>query len=672
MPRGRTTPDAIYEIIKAKFGDYEIIGHNNSPNGRHFILKNNTATKHVKVVKKSYLNSNEASEIDLLNSISSNHIIRLEAHGELDNKNDYLLFPHINGKTLDKLKDEVTWDDVAIKKLAIDVVKGIKDLNRAGITHRDIKPKNIIRDETTGNYVILDLGVGYFMEGPNRDNAKIPRGSGSRFYSAPEQFKITLNEPYCLTSATDQFSLAVVIYELATKNHPFISSDTSEPQNYANAVTGGVDAQGLDVFSLPISAEVISTISKMMSIEPSQRFIKLDELEAGFGTAVMREVRKVPKLYIQLPNEDKEEFIEFLGANPNTVDGVVVGCSDKLEWSEKVEELGLEVVLDPKTYQLPLNKSTSDIVKSLKLTEYSQYGIYEIMEMKEELLLGAHKYSKTMLSRKTILPYFNVERANGPYLKFTKKLWDEARAYYTDKGLDATSLYGGLVIPYSVIIDDTARAAVLSQLMTKHPIDGVFVILESAAPRIATTTDKAYLEGIKHISEFLEAVFDDVIFYRVDISLLPFINNASFATGWAKAARHFKLSGSGRNIGYKMKYYAPKLFTFIEEKSSIRTIIDSGNGYNSLHCECTYCSAANPLERAYTPHPVNEKGHFFGSITELHTQTASLSVEDKNEHFRQYLQDAQQRGSEIKQESGGVISSETIPSYEALIALIDS
>jgi hypothetical protein len=277
-----------------------------------------------------------------------------------------------------------------------------------------------------------------------------------------------------------------------------------------------------------------------------------------------------------------------------------------------------------------------------------------------------------MLSRKTILPYFNIERANGPYLKFTKKLWDEARKYYVDNGLDASGLYGGIVIPYSIVVDKDARAVVLSQLMTKHPIDGVFVVIENASTLIATTTDKAYLEGLKHITETLEAVFDDVIFYRVDLSIMPFLNSASFATGWAKAARHFKLGGSGRNPAYKMKYYAPKLFTFIEEKSNIRAIIDSGNGLAALQCECSYCSASNPLERSYTPNQVSEKSHFYINIAELHVTTTSLSIHDKNEHYRRLIQNAQTAGTAIKTDSGGVIGSETIPSYEALEALIDS
>ena len=122
-----------------------------------------------------------------------------------------------------------------------------------------------------------------------------------------------------------------------------------------------------------------------------------------------------------------------------------------------------------------------------------------------------------------------------------------------------------------------------------------------------------------------------------------------------------------------MKYYASKLFTFVEEKTNILTIIDSGNGFDSLECKCAYCESSKPFEKDYVPNPISERNHFFTKIIELHSQTSSLStVKEKNQHYKEYLEDAQRRGAEIKKESGGVISSETIPSYETRISLIDN
>jgi hypothetical protein len=250
-------------------------------------------------------------------------------------------------------------------------------------------------------------------------------------------------------------------------------------------------------------------------------------------------------------------------------------------------------------------------------------------------------------------------------------LWNEAKAYYKGQGMDTEEVYGALIISYQVIVDEGARAKLMSQLMAKYPLDGVFVIFENIATSIATTVDKGYLEGLKEFCQFFEAVFDDVIVYRTDLSVLPFLDGASFATGWAKSARHFKPSGTGRNNDYKMRYFAPRLFTFVEEKSNIRAILDA-DGRDALACDCDYCKQAQPLEISYTPNQTVERAHFFHTILALHLAASRLSTAKRNEYYRTYLAKANTKGGAIKTASAGIIGSETIPGYESLIALIDN
>jgi serine/threonine protein kinase len=669
----------IDQLVQDKFGsEYIICGSSKSPHADHYVLEKENIKKHLKVVKKSYLDQNEASEIDLLNSVTSDHVIKLEEYGELDSENIYLLFTHINGKTLDRLKDEINWDDAEIRKLGLDIVTGLQDLSRAGITHRDIKPKNIIRDEKTGKYIILDLGIGYFMPKLDKNKTVIVQGSGSRFYSAPEQFRVVLNDPYCITPATDQFSFAVILYELSTKTHPFISSNSSERQNYANAVTGAVKPLGIETLTNSLSSETISIINRMMSIEPSQRFLNLDELAKKFGSDISTPELRKPKLYLQMPNQDKDKFIEFLETNSKNIDGIVLSCSDTYKNSEKIKELGIEVLFDPKICDLILedkknDKSGSVVVKKLKLPIRSRYNICDLINMKEELLMGVYNYSKEILSEKIILPYFLVNDTKCPFLTFTKTIWDEAFNFYKKKKLDVGKIYGGIIIPHSIVINEEVRSVFLSQLMTKSPLDGIFVIIENNKPNvIATTTDEAYLKGIKHIANFFESMFDDVIFYRTDISILPFIKNGSFATGWSKGCRHFSFVSNGRRPEvYKMKYYASKLFTFIEEKTNINIIIKFTNDKSALACDCNYCKSNKPLELNYIPNEISERSHYFTNIIDLKTAVSSLTtIEEKNEFYKNYLEEAQQKGNEIKAKSGGIIGNEIIPSYKTLIALI--
>lgn len=147
MPNARQTE--VDRLVRGKFEDtYNITFKGKSPHGFHFLLENNGVKKHLKIVKTAYLKANEASEIDLLEAIESEHVIKLEEHNKLNDKYTYLLFPHINGDTLHQLRS-YAWDETELNKLVSDVTEGLKDLKKAGITHRDIKPKNIIKDSAT-------------------------------------------------------------------------------------------------------------------------------------------------------------------------------------------------------------------------------------------------------------------------------------------------------------------------------------------------------------------------------------------------------------------------------------------------------------------------------------------------------------------------------------------
>ena len=96
------------------------------------------------------------------------------------------------------------------------VLDALSAAHKEGIVHRDLKPANIMVT-TTGsrrNAMVLDFGVGRFLEGTERELAKITGPSavvGTPLYAAPEQLR---GKP--VTAAADLYAWGLVYLECLT------------------------------------------------------------------------------------------------------------------------------------------------------------------------------------------------------------------------------------------------------------------------------------------------------------------------------------------------------------------------------------------------------------------------------------------------------------------------
>src|SRR4029079_3515764 len=95
-----------------------------------------------------------------------------------------------------------------------------------GILHRDLKPANIVAHDFGGGvglHTLVDFGlVGVVASDATRLTGSQNFG-GTFMYAAPEQLRGTEAD-----ARADQYSLAVVVYELLTGRPPIEESDSAK------------------------------------------------------------------------------------------------------------------------------------------------------------------------------------------------------------------------------------------------------------------------------------------------------------------------------------------------------------------------------------------------------------------------------------------------------------
>ncbi|WP_426023923.1 bifunctional protein-serine/threonine kinase/phosphatase [Brevundimonas sp. PWP3-1b1] len=176
----------------------------------------------------------------------------------------YIAQPFHAGQTLHaRLAEEGPFEIAEGIGVALRLSRAVSALHRAGVTHRDIKPDNVIL-ETTGGLKLVDLGVARLRQAEEFAEAEAPGTAG---YKAPEMYAGESGD-----AATDQFALGVTLYRLFTGAYPWGEVDPT-------------DAPRFDRASVPptrhrpdMPAWLEAAIMRAVAIDPNERFEDVAEL----------------------------------------------------------------------------------------------------------------------------------------------------------------------------------------------------------------------------------------------------------------------------------------------------------------------------------------------------------------------------------------------------------
>ena len=147
------------------------------------------------------------------------NIARILDGGAADNGAPYLVMEYIHGKPLHRYCDDrrLTINDrLDIFRTACSAVQYA---HRNLVVHRDLKPGNMLVSDD-GQLKLLDFGIAKILDDGPDHNGDATTDSSQRYmtpqYASPEQLR---GDP--ITTASDVYSLGVVLYELLTGHRPY-------------------------------------------------------------------------------------------------------------------------------------------------------------------------------------------------------------------------------------------------------------------------------------------------------------------------------------------------------------------------------------------------------------------------------------------------------------------
>ncbi|MFD5899765.1 serine/threonine-protein kinase [Streptomyces sp. NPDC060366] len=172
-----------------------------------------------------------------------------------DAERPWMATSYIPGPTLaEQVKNNGPMAPAELRRLTAGLAEALRDIHRAGVVHRDLKPGNVLL--TDNGPKVIDFGISRPVDSDLRtETGKL---IGSPPYMAPEQFQ----RPREVGPAADVFALGSLLVHAATGRGPF---DSDSPYIVAYQVVH----DEADLVGLP--ADLVPLVGRCLAKDPEKR-----------------------------------------------------------------------------------------------------------------------------------------------------------------------------------------------------------------------------------------------------------------------------------------------------------------------------------------------------------------------------------------------------------------
>jgi eukaryotic-like serine/threonine-protein kinase len=244
------------------------------------------------------------TERQVLADLEHPGIARLIDGGSTADGIPFLVMEYVDGIPIDRYCDERRLDIDERLALFLEVCAAVSYAHKNLVIHRDLKPSNILVDGA-GRPRLLDFGIAKVLEdapGAERGEtmATTLRALTPR-YASPEQVRGAR-----ITTATDIYSLGVVLYELLTGALPYSLDDRSPAEveriiceehvtrpsravTSTSAAAGSADPKTAKL-AQRLAGDLDTILLKALSKEPERRYATVEE----FAADIRRHLEELP------------------------------------------------------------------------------------------------------------------------------------------------------------------------------------------------------------------------------------------------------------------------------------------------------------------------------------------------------------------------------------------